>query len=349
MEKKHIPAKDCLEGWILAQPIFNEYGTVIVMENTTINSYIKSRLMEFGVERIWVYAPDGRKSHQDESSTYEQFQNKYKSNVMAIKDVINDLAAGKKLEMEKISDVSNSLYSELNNTGYVTRCLNEIKDSDEYTYSHCINVALYTMLAAKWLKLSEQEIKEAIHAGLLHDIGKSKVPLDILNKPSRLSSEEFEEIKKHTVYGYEIVKSIDHISENVRQAVLMHHEREDNTGYPTGAKGGEINIYSKIVAVTDVFDAMTSDRVYKKRATPFEAFEMFHSEGLTSFDTRVSLTFLSNLSVNYIGAKVMLNTGESGEVAYIPPHNITKPVVSLKSKYIDMSKEKSIKIESIIK
>lgn len=348
MQKTMITLKECQVGHVLAKPVFNKQGASVVLENTCVTEYIKARLEEMQNEHIWIYQQAPSCPEFAKSSSNEEFEMKYDSNVFAIKSVLNELATGEKLDLQKINSISDSLYSEISNTDFIINHLGKMKAFDEYTYTHCINVALYSMLTAKWLKLPPKEIKDVIHAGLLHDIGKSKIPLEILNKPSRLTTEEFDMMKRHTVYGYQMAKSIDNIDEEVRKAILMHHERKDKTGYPIGLNGDTINMYTKIVAVTDVYDAMTSDRVYKKRSTPFEAFQMFKSSGLSSFDTKISFTFLTSLSSNYIGSKVSLSSGETGEICYIPPHNITKPVIALKSKYLDMSKEDFLKIESIV-
>jgi putative nucleotidyltransferase with HDIG domain len=200
------------------------------------------------------------------------------------------------------------------------------------------------MLIGKWLNLGEDNIKDIIIAGLLHDIGKTKVPADILNKKTRLTDEEFEIIKNHTIYGYEIVKSADCFSEEVCNAVVSHHEREDKSGYPFGIGSRKTNIYSKIIAVADVYDAMTSDRVYKKRVTPFEVFEMFQTIGVKNFNHKIIQTFLTNLAACYVGSKVLLNTGEVGEVVYIPLHSITEPVIYVGSDYLDLAKSGSKQI-----
>lgn len=348
MQKKHIALRDCKQGDILAQSVLNNYGTAFVLENTCINSYIKDRLFDLGIDHIWIYESYSEKTKKLESKTPEEFDKKYKEYILTQKELLQGLASGKKLDMNKISQVSQSIYNEINNTGFIINSLVQIKDSDEYTYTHSVNVSLYAMLVGKWMGLPPKDIKNLIQAGLLHDIGKSKVSFDILNKPSRLLPDEFEKMKMHTVYGYEILKPMDDIQESIKDAVLMHHEREDNSGYPTGSNGSEVNIYAKIIAITDVYDAMISDRVYKKGVSPFESFEMFNTEGLKKFDINILWPFLSNLSVNYIGTKVKLSSGQIGKVVYVPPTNIAKPIININSKYIDTANDNCYKIECIL-
>jgi putative nucleotidyltransferase with HDIG domain len=213
---------------------------------------------------------------------------------------------------------------------------------------HSINVALYTMLMSKWMGFTEKQMKTVIQAGLLHDIGKIKIPGKILNKKGRLTQEEFYIMKKHTIYGYDILKNSCRLKDSVKKSVLLHHERIDGSGYPFGLKDGSIDMYSRILAVADVYDAMTTDRIYKKRITPFEAFRELRETCLSTFDLTILQRFVNNLSAYYIGARVMLNNGQTGEIKYIPPHDIINPIVSVDSNLLDLSRKDDLKIISII-
>jgi HD-GYP domain-containing protein (c-di-GMP phosphodiesterase class II) len=128
----------------------------------------------------------------------------------------------------------------------------------------------------------------------------------------------------------------------------MHHEREDGTGYPFGIGGDEITLYAKIIALADVYDALTSERVYKKRITPFETFSIIEKTGLRHFDIKIMMTFLHNIASYYIGSEVIMDNGKHGTVVYVTPHNISLPIIKVDDKYIDMSKEKNIKIIELI-
>jgi HD-GYP domain-containing protein (c-di-GMP phosphodiesterase class II) len=204
------------------------------------------------------------------------------------------------------------------------------------------------MLLGKWLGLCKSDVQDLLQAGLLHDIGKTKIPLNILNKPDKLDSLEFDEMKKHPVYGYNIIEKIPVFSHNVKETVLNHHERVDESGYPFKKSGSELTIYAKVISIADVYDAITSDRVYSKRRTPFEAFQILMNDSLRCFDIQIMNTFLGNLAACYVGSKVLLNTDEVGEIVYVPPHSITKPIISVNSQYIDLSKEATIKIVAML-
>ena len=216
--------------------------------------------------------------------------------IESVMKVLNDTKAGLPLAQDVLIDLGNTIFANWNECCYVMGWLSELKRADLYTFDHSINVGLYSMLLANWIGLSDEEIYRATQAGLLHDIGKVKVNNKVLNKKDRLTDEEFEEIKLHTVHGFNIIKDTDCISYDVKKTILMHHERLDGSGYPIKSKSHMINIYTKIVAITDVYDAMTSDRVYKSRVSSNKAFEMFRTTGANLFDTNIVGAFIKNIS-----------------------------------------------------
>ncbi len=343
---KYVDVKDCRAGEVLAEDVIDNKGVMLLAKNAVLNNYILSRLQDFRVEKIAVYASDSFQEMQ--KITPEEFKKDYKNNLCTVKRILNDLAAGVKPDYQEIASVADFIYENRYGSYGLIECINELRSADEYTYIHSINTGIYSSLIARWLNLEEQQIKEMVMAGMLHDIGKAKIPNIILNKKGKLSEREFEIIKKHTIVGYQMSKSIPNLKFDVRKAILMHHEREDGSGYPLGVKGNKINVYAKIVAVGDVYDALTSERAYKKKTTPFDTFEEFQRCGVGLFDPKVMLTFLTNISHYYISSKVRMNTGEIGEIVYVPPHNISKPVIRLEGKIIDLEKERDYSISEML-
>jgi len=344
MEKKCIAIVDCEVGEIIAQKVVSKYGTTIVVENTTINSYIKNKLIAFKTNYIWIYGVGKGESTKYKDNDLNQLKQSYKRNVLEIKEVLNDLTKGDNVSIEKINLISNSIYEPINNEYHVVQCLNELKSVDEDTFAHSVNVSLYAMLLGKWLLLPESKIIDLIQAALLHDVGKTKISNSILNKKGKLEFEEFEEIKKHPIDSFEIIQNIDGLSMESKEAVLQHHERENKSGYPTGIGGPEMSICSKIIAITNFYDSITSDRTYRGRINPFEAFEIIKSQVIGNFDVHIANTFLSNIAACYVGTKVLLSSGQTGEIVYVPPQSITKPIVCINSDYLDLSIESNLNI-----
>ncbi len=339
MSVRILPVNQCIAGDCLAEDIWNEQGAVVVTANTLLNDYIIGKLADMGIETLKLHIEENGKDENAVALFHESFRQSYRKNILHLKELLNALAAGEAVDICKLNLIAGSIYEEISKNRDIVSALSRMRDKDEYTYRHSIHVSFYSMLIAKWLGYSEKETKEVIQTGLLHDVGKIKVPISILNKPGRLEPQEFEEIKKHTCYGYELIKNCPEISSEVKYGVLMHHERMDGSGYPSGISGSAVSRYAKIIAVADVFDAMTTKRIYKGRCTPIEAFDMFQTLGIGIFDTEVLYAFLNNIAVHYVGAKVRLNTGEMGEIVYLPPHSLTEPIVKTGEKYIDFSTE----------
>jgi putative nucleotidyltransferase with HDIG domain len=346
--KYKIRVSECKIGEILAEDIIVD-GIKFVSKNTLLNSFILNKLLDYCIFEIIIYLKDeDLKLSYSKEETYRNFKNKYELSLLDIKSIINKIVAGGSLDHDTINHITDIIFDFSNYGSDVVKYLNSLKKMDEYTYTHCINVALYAMLIGRWMNLSDEMIKDLVQAGLLHDIGKLMVENKIITKPDRLTNSEFFEIKKHTIYGYDLINADNHININVKNAILMHHERLDGSGYPLGLKSKDIPLYTKIISVADVFDAMTSDRVYKKGTTPFKAFQMFMTEGVKIFDTSVLFILLENLSAYYIGMNAVLNSGEIGEIVYIPPKNILGPIIKVNDTFIDFSKEDISGIVNIV-
>lgn len=341
----NISITNCSEGDILAEDIYSKNGrSLIVAKGIEFNRYTLGRLADMGINEVRIY-----RSKEDEgNSGWPEFRSTYKRIAMLTKSVFQDMISGKTIDRLRISVISEQLYQSIYEDDRIADCIHELRLKDEYTYHHSINVAFYAMLLAKWLKLTKDEIIKVIQAGLLHDIGKIMVSGSILNKAEALTNEEFEAVKKHTLYGFEIVKSLDYLEKDIKKAILLHHERLDGSGYPFRYTYKEINLYARIVAIADVFDAMTSERIYKKRSTPFEVFKMFLSEGIGMFDHGIVDLFMKKMSNCLIGSKVQLSDGTVGDIVYIPYHNITDPVVRVGDEYVDLARVNHLTIVNML-
>lgn len=346
MIKEKIEIFKCKPGMLLAEDIICN-GSKLVSKNTVLNSYIIDKLISFGEYIVYVFDLENNDSLSQYDYTRENFKTDYKLNINMIKKLINKLTTTNEVGVNAVMQISESIVKYLDEPNIIVECLNSLKKSDGYTYTHCINVGIYSMLIAKWMNLSLYSIREVIQSGLLHDIGKTKIDLEILNKPGKLTNEEFYEIKKHTILGYDLVNQNNDLSKNIKDAILMHHERADGSGYPFGVSGTDITLIAKIVSVADTFDAMTSNRVYKKGTTPFKAFQMFMAEGVKQYDVSIIFNFLENIYPYYIGMNAILEDGRIGEIVYIPPNDLINPIIKVNNELIDMSKENNLNVVNV--
>ncbi len=229
------------------------------------------------------------------------------------------------------------------------RSLYVLEGADSYTYRHSLNVGILCTLIARLLKWDEERVWLMGAAGFLHDIGKTRVPREILLKPGRLTDEEFAEMKRHTVYGYEILQQMEGGHETLAICALLHHERLDGSGYPEGRKDEQIPLECQVVAVADMFDAICSDRVYKQRTSPFEAARVLWKaacDGLLNIEI-VSL-FVHYIAQLYVGAKARLNSGEEVEVILIHRDEPMRPLVRRQGQFVDLRCHRQLSIEKML-
>lgn len=233
-------------------------------------------------------------------------------------------------------------------------------NKDDSVYSHCIDVALISNILARWLHFSEADQMMATACGLFHDVGKFMLPTGVLRKPGKLTPEEFEIVKTHTTEGFHLLGRYNSIPEPVKNTALMHHEKCDGSGYPYGLTGDEIDKFSKIVTIADIFDAMTSERVYRSAMCPFTVIKYFEDDGIQKYDMKYILTFLENVSNSYLNHRVTLSNGMEGNVIFINHDKFSKPVIrtenneiiDLQASYyqsmLQLTNNKNISIETII-
>ena len=195
--------------------------------------------------------------------------------------------------------------------------------------------------------MNEKDLKVLVTCGLLHDIGKLRVPNDIITKPGKLTVQEYEIVKKHPQYGYEMLKD-KKLDRRVKLAALQHHERFGGTGYPYGLMGSDIEYFSSIVAVADVYDAMTASRIYRAPICPFEVVKMMYQDAFTKFDPIYAIPFLKNVVASYIGTNVKLSDGRTGNVVLINDNALDKPIVQCGNDYVNLSKNSGLSIVSLM-
>ena len=204
-----------------------------------------------------------------------------------------------------------------------------LKDIDKYTYKHSINVAVYSVIMGIALNYPHQELYDLALGALLHDIGKKYISPRILNKPGKLTYEEFATVKKHPQLGYNLVKNNKDLNPLSKTAILQHHENEDGSGYPFNLKGHKINKFGKIIHMTDVYDALVSKRVYKEALSPQNALDYIKDNKGIYFDKYMSDMFLRTAPVYPKNSEVTLSNGEKGIVCKNFINDILRPDIKL--------------------
>ncbi len=241
--------------------------------------------------------------------------------------IMNDIRLGRQIEIEKVDHLVDRISESIFRNDQALTSLCRIKEKDEYTFMHSVSVGVLMISFARTLNIKPKTIREIGIGAILHDTGKMKIPLEILNKPGRLTEEEFKKIKEHVVYSEEILSHTPGISPVSVHVAAEHHERFDGSGYMRGLKDGEISLYGQMAAIVDVYDAMTSDRCYHKKIEPTEALRRMFEWGGSLFKEGLVHQFIKCVGIYPVGSLVRLESGLIGIVLEQGKENLLYPVV----------------------
>lgn len=237
---------------------------------------------------------------------------------------------------------------ELTHCSDLGQVLTYLEQNDECTFRHSVGVALLARLIGKGRGMDESMLNDLTGAGFLHDIGKARIPLSILQKTGALTKREFEWIKLHPQYGYDMVKKAEGISKGRALAILQHHERMDGSGYPDGLTGPQIHEFGKIVAIADVFHAMISKRSYKQALPFYQVLQEMDSQAYGKLDPALTLLFMDKLMQTLIGNRVVLSNGGEAKIICVKPDDPVHPIVESNGSFIDLAKTRSLSLVSLL-
>ncbi|WP_246945674.1 HD-GYP domain-containing protein [Bacillus pinisoli] len=347
-----VATKYLQPGMTLHKAVTNDKDQVLLNEGVPLTNRMILRLQELGI--TFVYIADSRTSDiKSKNTVSDQTQ---KQAIRTIESNFKEIKDGKNINYASIlqqstkgfRSVVQSILSELKGSKELLSLLSEVMIYDHYIFSHSFNVTLYSLSIGMELKLKEKQLEVLGLGAMLHDVGKMMISTDILMKPGRLTEEEFTEMKKHTVYGYKLIKDLPNVSLLSAHCALQHHERLDGSGYPRAIKGPDIHLFGKILAVADVFDAVTSNRSYRPAMLPHEGLEMLYSGSGKHFDADIIKAFRKSIVIYPEGLSVTFHDGRSGVVIRQNPGFCDRPVIRILEKNdqpienpyeVDLSKE----------
>lgn len=244
-----------------------------------------------------------------------------------IHNIMKDVRLGQQVRLEQVEPVVERMTESILRNGGALMSLCRVKNADDYTFQHSVSVCALQVSFCRALGLDTTTLHLAGIGGLLHDIGKVKVPSEVLNKPGRLTEEEFAVMKCHVVESKNILEQTEGISETSIQVAYQHHERHDGSGYPQGLKGEAISQMGKMAAICDVYDAITSDRCYHKGLAPHEALRRIFEWSKFHFDPDLVQHFLRTIGIYPVGTLVLLESGRIGAVLEQSDANLLQPTV----------------------
>lgn len=363
VRRKFISTRALEQGMVIDQAIIDRSGRILIARKTVLDAFLIDALQKMRITGI--YIREGEEDPEIEGdievspevqTTIDKLMVEDRSKVKLSESVKKRVSEGIKFLYNDTStpdfintaaNVTSSLVNSIMENEAVAINIDTLKFSDEYTFQHSVDVATISMLIAKNSNMSEREIQKVGMAGLLHDMGKSKIPNEILNKAGKLTEEEFAIMKNHSLYGYQILKEKGGIPQEVLMGVLQHHEKLNGRGYPMGVEADKIFSYAKILAIADIYDALVTERPYKKAFSQQDAIEM-----IMAMTDELDITFMRNflgIVILYpVNSIVTLSNGEKAKVLKNNPQYPLRPkVIGLHTgKVYDLSED--IKCASLI-
>ncbi len=312
---RYVKMSDARPGMRLAYNMYDADGHTLICSGSTLSPFYIKKLFEYGFDGVYI--------------------NDALSEDIWIESVISPELRAEGMENVRSSNVdgckgvAKKIVDQVLSKGSLMLDLTDLRCFDGYTYAHSVNVAVLACIVGFGLKLNEQALEQLVMAGLLHDLGKLVIPPEILNKPARLTGEEYEIMKTHSTLSYEIIRERWDISAQVKAAVLYHHENVDGSGYPSGIEGDGMTLFTRILHVVDVYDALVSKRPYKNPYSPYEACEYLMGAGGIMFDPKVVESLLMYVPFYPKGTQVKLSDGREGIIVENAGNRNLRPLLRL--------------------
>lgn len=340
-------------GMVIGEDIFNYKGELIIPKDTKVDEKVIKKLALHSIICVPVKEEiDFATTHFEKvrlSKAFQTFQLTY-NNLMPIYAKL--MSGFAETGVWKSTNQLRDIYTKLAACAGTGESLldflyNMLPREDTMTHAHCLNSALIAGVFGNWWELSQEELMLLIQCAFFYDIGKLRLPQELLWKSDKLTDLEFTKLKTHTMLGFELLKD-QSLDEHVIKATLMHHERCDGSGYPSKLKGDKIDVFAKYIAVIDAYEAMTSIRTYRQSLNPFQVIENFEREGYEKFERAILQPILYHIAAAQLGFMVRLSDDTEAKIMNLNKDNLSRPLLQREDGgLIDLSKKPDLTITAI--
>lgn len=311
---RYVRTEHLEKDMVLVYTLYDNNEKVLLKANRKLTQNYINRIQQMEIMGLYVFEDDEITDHTPIVSEQTRLK--------AIKSL-------KRLNIDDCIFIANNIVEEIRESESMIVETVNLCSYDNYTYTHSVNVDILAVVLGVACGLADDELRKLSQAALLHDVGKTCVPIEIINKPGRLTEEEFAEVKNHPRYGYNMLRDNYEVSSVARNAILSHHENEDGSGYPRGLTSEKIHLFAKIIHIADVYDALVTKRVYKDAMNPADAMEYLMANSERMFDKELVTLFMEYVAPYPLGVQVELSTGQKALVVRNNRLMLSRPMVRL--------------------
>ncbi len=337
-------------GYRLAKDIITENGTLLLSQGRILSKEDLLFMKDWEITCFFIEIEEITPNHFIEHFIKEDpiFYELYNRSLSSVEKMFQLVSKKEKITGQKLFETFDQLLIHMISEPFLITQLRTIKDVERYTLQHSVNVGIMSFMLARILGMKPDEVIQIGHAGLVHDIGKAHIPPTIINKTEKLLETEMRLIHSHPRLGYETLVENNIKDTAILSATLFHHERLDGSGYPLNKKGEQIPLSAQIVAIADVYDAISSERSYKKAMSPFHAYQKLYDLAFQKLlNPEIVIKFLGYIASAMIGKKVILNDGTIGTVVMAFHNEPDRPLISVNNHFIDLRKNRDIYIQEL--
>ncbi len=306
---RFVPTGCIRSGMILGKTIYNASGEMLLCEGKEVIPLYIERLYSLGINGVYINDSISKDIEIQNVVSDEVRQKAVQGVKKILVHSVNDNASEKAAAVDQAKQIVEEIMAEILKNNNLMVNMVDLKVFDEYTYYHSVNVAVLSSVVGVAIGMNQNDLFALGLAALLHDLGKVFLDKNTINKPGQFSDEELHDVQRHSEMGYSYLRSMFDVPIKSSMGVLHHHERYNGSGYPKGLKGAEISLFGRIIAVADVFDALVSDRPYRKALLPSDAMEHIMGNGGIHFDPDIARIFSMKVAPYPLGTAVELSNG----------------------------------------
>lgn len=335
-------------GMIISKDIVKN-GSFLVRQGTILNDELILRLNKtYFLEKVEVNVSEKVIQQNSKEAELKNVEESFKQVSNELEAMFNRMNTVRKTNIDELRIFAEKIQNQLKSTEVIVSNVVFKGSGEDNIYRHGVNVAVLSALLGRWIGLEASKINLLIYSALLHDFGVTKLDHKYQRKPDIIMAENYKEVKEHAKLAYRYVDNIPYLDKSVSYGVLMHHERQDGSGFPLGIKGEKIHYFAKIIAIADELDVLNSYKEDDTNRGPFEVLETLKQRSLNKLDYEYTKILLEHISNYYMGENVLLSTGEIAKIIQVDSNNLSKPLLLKDGEFLDLGKNKDIYIKELL-